>query len=142
MPVISNEEAKKIKEIIEENERLKKTLKKENLGSLSLRKLQGLAKIEIANLDKFYGPVEAYAVEFVKIVKRQMADNNTKILFFNWRYFQDYVTKRCLDKNGKNQIILKASFREKVRDYGFCFRLERYTGTISVKKCEPRKRTT
>jgi len=146
MPEISELEEKKIREIIAENKRLKEQLKnlrypisqEGNLLSIPLEKLTELAKLELKNLNFSYGPVEAYAVEFVKIANNQFKENRTKELFFNWEYFQDYVTDKCLKRDRKNNITLKKSFRSRCKKYGICFKIERKTGTITVKRCKRR----
>ena len=63
-----------------------------------------------------------------------------KIYWFNWRSFQEYVTEVCLTKK-HGKIILKKSFRERLRDYGIYTTIMRKRGVIKIWEDEPVKRT-
>ncbi|KKN36737.1 hypothetical protein LCGC14_0770430 [marine sediment metagenome] len=129
---------KKFKELLNEEKKRKEINELEEKGAL--KKLIERTKLKLFDLRSTYGPVEAYAVEFVKLMKKIFKEEKMKLFWFNWGEFKDYVTESCLMKKcGK--IFLKKSFRERLRDYGIYTQIMRKRGVIKIWESEPVKRT-
>ena len=128
LPYITKEEMEKFKELIEEKNKREETLNRvDYLATLSAR-VQNILEI-----NKTYGPIEAYVLVFVKFLKNDMKYHNTDTLYFSWSDMQKYLTDACLDINtGKK--ILKPSFRNNLRKRGFKTRISTKWNTIKVKK--------
>ena len=138
MPYITDKEAKKFKELIDADKKRKKI---DELGEkVFLHDLIERTKLTLLDLNKHYGPVEAYAVQFVKLIKKIFKEEKIAIYWFNWREFKEYVTEACLMKK-KDKIYLKKAFRERLRDYGIFTKIMRKRGVIKIWSDEPVKRT-
>jgi len=137
MPYITDKEYKKFKELIDEAK------KREEIDELKekvfLHDLIERTKLTLLDLNKHYGPVEVYAVQFVKLMKKIFKEEKIEIYWFNWRSFQEYVTEACLMKK-YGRIFLKKAFRERLRDYGIYTQILRKRGVIKVWAGEPVKR--
>jgi hypothetical protein len=137
IPEISEEEYKKFKELLEaqkKREEEKKVKKELFLEELSAR-TQALI-----DLNKTYGPVEAYAVTFAKFIENDFKVNKTNVLWFNWEELQNYLTDVCLmTRWGTGVIDMKRSFRRNLKDRGICFKIDRKYNTVKVYKCQKRK---
>lgn len=96
-------------------------------------------KLTLLDLNRHYGPVEVYAVQFVKLIRKIFEEEDMKIYWFNWREFQEYVTQACLMKK-RGRIFLKKAFRERLRDYGIYTQIMRKRGVIKIWEDEPVKR--
>ena len=138
MPYITDKEAKKFKELIDADKKRKKI---DELGEkVFLHDLIERTKLTLLDLNKHYGPVEAYAVQFVKLIKKIFKEEKIAIYWFNWREFKEYVTEACLMKK-QGKIYLKKAFRERLRDYGIYTLIMRKRGVIKIWAGEPVKRT-
>ena len=138
MPYISDNQLKKFKALLDEEKKRKKADELEE--KTALKKLIERTKLTLLDLNKHYGPVEVYAVEFVKLMKKIFKEEKMEIFWFNWREFKEYVTEVCLMKK-KGRFFLKKSFRERLRDYGIYTQIMRKRGVIKVWQDEPVKRT-
>ena len=137
MPYLTDREYKKFKELIDEDKKRKEI--DELKEKVFLHDLIERTKLTLLDLNKHYGPVEAYAVQFVKLMKNIFSEENIEIYWFNWQEFQEYVTKACLmEKYGR--IFLKKAFRERLRDYGIYTQIMRKRGVIKIWVGEPTKR--
>ena len=137
MPYLSDREYKKFKELLDEDKKRKEI--DELKEKVFLHDLIERTKLTLLDLNKHYGPVEAYAVQFVKLMKKIFSEENIEIYWFNWQEFQEYVTKACLmEKYGR--IFLKKAFRERLRDYGIYTQIMRKRGVIKIWAGEPTKR--
>lgn len=137
MPYLTDREYKKFKELIDEDKKRKEI--DELKEKVFLHDLIERTKLTLLDLNKHYGPVEAYAVQFVKLMKNIFSEENIEIYWFNWQEFQEYVTKACLmEKYGR--IFLKKAFRERLRDYGIYTQIMRKRGVIKIWAGEPTKR--
>lgn len=137
IPYITEEELKKFKELLAEQKKREEEDKKTK--SQQIKDLIGKFekfKVDYAN----YGTVEALANKFASYLKDYFSATNEEFIPFNWLEMQMYLTERCLRKNKKDQIDLKRSFRDNLRDYGFCILINRKYNTMRIKPCEPRKR--
>lgn len=139
MPYITDREYKKFQELIDEDNKRKKV--DELKDKLFLRDLIERTKLTLLDLRRGYGPVEAYAVQFVKLIKKIFKEEKIKVYWFNWREFKEYVTEACLTKNNYRNIVLKKAFRERLRDYGIYTQILRKRGVIRIWEDEPVKRT-
>lgn len=139
MPNITDKEYKKLKEAFEElHERKKMDELKEKVF---LSDLIERTKLTLLDLQKGRGPVEAYAIQFVKIMKKTFREEKINVFWFNWKDFKEYVTDACLTLNNIGNIVLKKAFRERCRDYGIYTKILRKRGVIKVWEGEPVKRT-
>ena len=138
MPYITDKEAKKFKELLDEDKNRKKM--DELAEKVFLNDLIERTKLTLLDLNKHYGPVEAYAVQFVKLIKKIFKEEKIAIYWFNWREFKEYVTEACLMKK-KGKVYLKKAFRERLRDYGIYTKIMRKRGVIKIWEGEPVKRT-
>ena len=138
MPYITDREYKKFQELIDEDNKRKKV--DELKDKLFLRDLIERTKLTLLDLRRGYGPVEAYAVQFVKLIKKIFKEEKIKVYWFNWREFKEYVTEACLTKNNYRNIVLKKAFRERLRDYGIYTQILRKRGVIRIWEDEPVKR--
>ena len=138
MPYVSDNQFKKFKELLNEEKKRKEINELEEKGAL--KKLIERTKLKLFDLRSNYGPVEAYAVEFVKLMKKIFKEEKMKLFWFNWGEFKDYVTESCLMKK-RGKIFLKKSFRERLRDYGIYTQIMRKRGVIKIWESEPVKRT-
>jgi len=138
MPYISDHQYKKFKELLAEEKKRKEIDELEEKGAL--KKLIERTKLTLFDLRSHYGPVEVYAVEFVKLMKKIFKEEKMEIYWFNWREFQEYVTEACLMKK-YGRIFLKKSFRERLRDYGIFTQIMRKRGVIKIWQGEPVKKT-
>ena len=138
MPYISDNQLKKFKELLAEEKKRKEIDELEEKGAL--QKLIERTKLTLFDLRSHYGPVEAYAVEFVKLMKKIFKEEKMEIYWFNWREFQEYVTEACLMKK-YGRIFLKKAFRERLRDYGIYTMIMRKRGVIKIWQSDPVKRT-
>ena len=138
MPYVSDNQFKKFKELLNEEKKRKEINELEEKGAL--KKLIERTKLKLFDLRSTYGPVEAYAVEFVKLMKKIFKEEKMKLFWFNWGEFKDYVTESCLMKK-RGKIFLKKSFRERLRDYGIYTQIMRKRGVIKIWESEPVKRT-
>jgi len=139
MPYITDREAKKFKELIEAEKERKKM--EEFKDKVFLHDLLERTKLTLLDLRKGRGPIEAYAIQFVKVMKKTFKQEKTNVFWFQWREFQEYVTDSCLTKNRHGNIVLKKAFRERCRDYGIFTQILKNTGVIKVWEGEPVKRT-
>ena len=138
MPYISEDQLKKFKELLNEKKR-RDDLDKMN-EKVFLHDLIERTKLTLLDLNRHYGPVEAYAIQFVKLIKKIFKEEKIEIYWFNWREFKEYVTEACLMKK-LGRIFLKKSFRERLRDYGIYTQIMRKRGVIKIWQDEPVKRT-
>ena len=138
MPYITDNQLKKFKELLNEKKR-RNELDKLN-EKIFLHDLIERTKLTLLDLNRHYGPVEVYAVQFVKLIKKIFEEEDMKIYWFNWREFQEYVTQACLMKK-RGRIFLKKAFRERLRDYGIYTQIMRKRGVIKIWQDEPVKRT-
>lgn len=137
MPYLTDREYKKFKELLDEDKKRKEI--DELKEKVFLHDLIERTKLTLLDLNKHYGPVEAYAVQFVKLMKNIFSEENIEIYWFNWQEFQEYITKACLmEKYGR--IFLKKAFRERLRDYGIYTQIMRKRGVIKIWAGEPTKR--
>ena len=132
MPEISDEEMKLFKELVvrenkrKENERVNKELFIEELSS----RTQALL-----DLNKSYGPVEAYAVTFAKFMTNDFKAHKCTELWFNWEEIQNYLTEVCLTVGRRGQMEIKKSFRNNLKDRGICMKIDRgYNTGFTFKK--------
>ena len=139
MPYITDKEAKKFKELLDEVKRREKM--DELAEKVFLSDLIERTKLTLLDLRKGRGPVEAYAIQFVKIMKKTFKEEKINIFWFNWKDFKEYVTTACLTLNNYGNIVLKKAFRERCRDYGIYTKILRKRGVIKVWEGEPVKRT-
>ncbi len=137
MPYISDNQLKKFKELLVEERKRKKA--DELRDKVFLHDLIERTKLTLLDLSKHYGPVEVYAVQFVKLIKKIFKEEKMEIYWFNWREFKEYVTEVCLTKK-RGKIFLKKSFRERLRDYGIYTQIMRKRGVIKIWQSEPVKR--
>lgn len=137
MPYISDNQYKKFKALLAEEKKRKEIDELEEKGAL--KKLIERTKLTLFDLRSHYGPVEAYAVEFVKLMKKIFKEEKMEIYWFNWREFQEYVTEACLMKK-YDRIFLKKAFRERLRDYGIFTQIMRKRGVIKIWQSDPVKR--
>ncbi len=128
---------KKFKELLKEKKR-RNELDKLN-EKIFLHDLIERTKLTLLDLNRHYGPVEVYAVQFVKLIRKIFEEEDMKIYWFNWREFQEYVTQACLMKK-RGRIFLKKAFRERLRDYGIYTQIMRKRGVIKIWEDEPVKR--
>jgi len=138
MPYLTKEEYKKFQELIDEEKKRKQV--DELKDKLFLHDLIERTKLTLLDLSRGYGPIEAYAVQFVKMIKKIFKEEKMKIYWFNWREFKEYVTEACLTKNKHHNIVLKKAFRERLRDYGIYTQILRKRGVIKIWEGEPVKR--
>ena len=137
MPEITDEEMLKFKELIDkenrriEDEKINKQFFIEQLTE----------KVDILlDLNKSYGPIEAYALTFTKFINNDFIANKTDILWFNWFEIQRYLTDRCLEKDALGRTRLKKSFREHLLYRGIKTNINRKYNTFKVSKCQPKKK--
>jgi len=138
MPYITDNEYKKFQELIEEakeREKMDELAEKVFLDDLLER-----TKLTLLDLRKGRGPIEAYAIQFVKVMKKTFKQEKINVFWFNWQEFMDYVTDVCLTINRHGNIVLKKAFRERCRDYGIFTQILRKRGVIKVWEGEPVKR--
>jgi len=138
MPYITDEEYEKFKELIEEAKERKKM--DELAEKVILSDLIERTKLKLLDLRKGRGPVEAYAIQFVKVMKETFKQEKINVFWFSWREFKEYVTSACLTTNQHGNIVLKKAFRERCRDYGIFTQILRKRGVIKVWEGEPVKR--
>ncbi len=138
MPYITDDEAKKFKELLEEEKRIQKY--DELADKVFLHDLLERTRLTLLDLRKGRGPVEAYAIQFVKIMRKTFKDEKINVFWFDWQAFKEYVTDACLTINMHKNIVLKSSFRERCRDYGIFTQILRKRGVIKVWSGEPVKR--
>lgn len=138
MPYLTDKEFKKFQELLKESKERKEMDELEE--KVYLHDLIERTKLTLIDLRKGYGPVEVYAVQFVKIIRGIFKKEKIKIIWFSWRDFMEYVTDACLMKNRHGNIVLKKAFREKLRDYGIFTQILRKRGVIKVWQDEPVKR--
>lgn len=138
MPYITDSEAKKFKELIEEDKERKKM--EELRDKVFLHDLLERTKLTLLDLRKGRGPIEAYAIQFVKIMKKTFKEEKINVFWFNWQEFMEYVTDVCLTRNRHGNIVLKKAFRERCRDYGIFTQILKNRGVIKVWSGEPVKR--
>ena len=138
MPEITDEEYKKFKELLdkekrrEEEEKLRKEFFIEQLSE----------KVDmLLDLNKTYGPVEAYALTFYKFLVNDFKAHKTNVLWFSWSEIQRYLTERCLEKDHLGRQRLKKSFRDKLLERGIKCQINRKYNTFKVSKCQPKKKT-
>jgi len=135
MPVeITDDEYKKFKELIdkenrrEDEEKLRKEFFIEELSQ----------KVDmLLDLNKSYGPIEAYALTFTKFIHNDFKAHKTDVLWFNWSQIKKYLTDKCLEDDYK----LKKSFREHLLYRGIKTNINRKYNTFKVSKCQPKKKT-
>ena len=133
MPEITEKEMELFKELVNrENQRRKDERVKKELfiEELSVR-TQALL-----DLNKSYGPVEAYAVTFAKFMTNDFKAHKCDELWFNWEEIQNYLTDVCLIIGYKGQTQLKQSFRDNLKNRGICMRIDREYNTVKIFKCE------
>ena len=133
MPVeITDNEYKKFKELLDnEREREKQEeYKKEFFIEQLTEKVDMLL-----DLNKTYGPMEAYALTFTRFINNDFKAHKTDVLWFNWSEIQKYLTDRCLeiDKKGKK------SFREHLHERGIKTNINRKYNTFKISKVSPKK---
>lgn len=135
MPEITEEEYKKFQELMKREKQREMGKKVER--ELYLQKLKEQSE-RLLDLNRSYGPIQAYAVTFCKTMNKFRKANNSDIFWFNWEEFKRYVTKRCLVmKRGK--VRLKQGFRTYCAERGWRFRISFDYNSIRVEKCEPKK---
>jgi len=137
MPYIPENQMRKFKKLLAEEKERKKITELEEKGAL--QKLIDRTKLKLYDLRSTYGPVEVYAIEFVKLMNKIFKEEKIEIFWFNWGEFTDYITEACLMKK-KGKIFLKKAFRERLRDYGIFTKIMRKRGVIKIWKAEPVKR--
>lgn len=137
MPEITEEEYKKFKELLdkekkrEEEEKLRKEFFIEQLSE----------KVDmLLDLNKTYGPIEAYALTFYKFLQNDFKAHKTDTLWFSWSEIQRYLTDRCLEKDHLGRKRLKKSFRDKLLERGIKCQIDRKYNTFKVTTCPPKKR--
>ncbi|MHA1408781.1 MAG: hypothetical protein ACTSQY_00435 [Candidatus Odinarchaeia archaeon] len=137
MPEITEEEMKKFKELIEKEKRWRKI--EEAKKTFSIKELSKKVDL-LLDLNKSYGPMEAYALTFANFLKNDFRKNKTNVLWFSWSEMQRYLTDVCLefDKNGNK--TLKKSFRERLKERGFRMKINRRWNTLEIRKTKPSKR--
>jgi hypothetical protein len=136
MPDITEEEMILFKELVSrENQRRKDELVKKELF---LEELSSRTKA-LLDLNKSYGPVEAYAVTFAKFMNNDFKAHKCDELWFNWQEIQNYLTDVCLVRGYKGQLTPKPQFRNNLKDRGICMRIDREYNTVKIFKCEKRK---
>lgn len=138
MPYITDKEAKKFKELLDEEKKRKKNA--ELADKVFLSDLLERTRLTLLDLRKGRGPVEAYAIQFVKVMFKTFKQEKINVFWFNWKEFKEYVTDACLTLNKNGNIVLKKAFRERCRDYGIFTQILRKRGVIKVWKGEPVKR--
>lgn len=138
MPYLSENQLKKFNELLKEEKERKKA--DELRDELFLHDLIERTKLTLLDLSSHYGPVESYAVQFVKLMKKIFSEEKIEIYWFQWREFQKYVTEVCLTKRD-GKVILKKSFRERLRDYGIFTQIMRKRGVIKIWQGKPVQRT-
>jgi len=138
MPVeISDEEYKKFKELLDGEKRREEEKKLEKEFFIE----QLSEKVDILlDLNKSYGPIEAYALTFTKFITNDFKAHKTDVLWFNWSEIQKYLTERCLENDKFGRKALKKSFREHLLDRGIKTFINRKYNTFKVSKCRPRKK--
>ncbi len=138
MPEITEVEMKKFKELLDKEKEEKNHLvmsREIYLDQLSQR------VDALIDLNKTYGPMQAYALTFSKFILNDFEAHKTDTLFFSWSEIQKYLTERCLAKDYKGRIALKKDFRERLKERGIATRINRKWNTFKVFKCLPKKRT-
>ncbi len=139
MPYISENQLKKFEELLTEEKERKKA---NELGDkVFLHNLLERTRLTLLDLRKGRGPVEAYAIQFVKVMKKTFRDEKINVFWFDWQAFMEYVTDACLTLNVNGTIVLKNAFRERCRDYGIFTKILKKRGVIKVWSGEPVKRT-
>ena len=137
MPEITDEEMKKFKELIEKDKQREKEDKVRK--EIYIDKLSENVDI-LLDLNKSYGPIEAYALTFANFLKNDFKAHETDVLWFSWSEIQRYVTEKCLERDQKGNLMLNNSFRQHLLSRGFKTRVNRQYDTFKVEKCQPRKR--
>lgn len=134
---ISDDEYKKFKELLdnekkrEEQNKVKKEFFIEQLSE----------KVDmLLDLNKTYGPVEAYALTFTRFLTNDFKAHGVDVLWFNWSEIQKYLTNKCLEHDNKGRKMLKKSFREHLLNRGIKTKINRKYNTFKVSKCQPRKK--
>lgn len=94
----------------------------------------------LLDLNKSYGPIEAYAITFAKFLENDFKAQKTDVLWFNLEELQNYLTDVCLKVNEKGEKDIKTSFRRNLKDRGICMLINRQYNTVKIFKCEKRKR--
>lgn len=124
MPYISDEEFDRFKELMEkERQRLEN---REQYVTKIREKVERWSE-EFTK----YTSIEAYAVVFVKNIKRVLRHNKTKVMWFSWKRLRRYMTDSVVNYNGE-QANIKKSFRAHCREYGVHFRLNRKWDTVRI----------
>lgn len=136
MPEISKEEMELFKELVAREKQRKKT--EEVDKGLFLEELSSRTKA-LLDLNKSYGPVEAYTVTFAKFIFNDFKAHSCDELWFNWEEIQNYLTDVCLVRGYKGQTQPKQSFRNSLKDRGICMKIDREYNTVKIFKCEKRK---
>lgn len=139
MPYITEREYKKFKELLDEKKKRDEFDKLKD--KIFIKDLIERTKLTLLDLNRHYGPVEAYSVQFVKLMKKIFKEEKIEIFWFNWKEFKEYVTDVCLTINQHGNIVLKKAFRERLRDYGIYTMIMRKRGVIKIWQDEPVKRT-
>lgn len=139
MPYITDKEAKKFKELLDKEKEMQKM--DELTEKVFLHNLLERTRLTLLDLRKGRGPVEAYAIQFIKIMFKTFKEEKINVFWFNWKEFKEYVTDSCLTLNRHGNIVLKKAFRERCRDYGIFTKILRKRGVIKVWSGEPVKRT-
>jgi hypothetical protein len=132
MPYISDDDYKRYMEIIKNREKKEEENKEKYINTL-------ISKFESFKKEyRGYGTIEAMALKFSKFLDDYFEETNEPFLPLNWLEMQKYLTDKCLTTiNGK--VCIKRSFRNNLRDYGYCIYLNRKYNTMRIKKCVPRK---
>lgn len=136
-PEISEEEFLKFKELLDkekEREKTEKIRKEIYIDQLS-KKVDALL-----DLNKSYGPIEAYALTFYKFLVNDFKAHKTDTLWFSWTEIQRYLTNVCMEKDPFGRTRLSKAFREHLLDRGIKTNINRKYNTFKVSKCQPRKR--
>lgn len=136
MPEITKEEMAKFKELLDKENQIRKdeALDKGFFLEQLTQKVD-----ELIDLNKTYGPVEAYAVTFCKFLRNDFKAHKTDTLHFKWSEIKRYLTNRCLAKDERGNLRLRKRFRTHLLNRGYKTRINRRWDTFQVKKTKPRK---
>lgn len=133
---ITKEEQKKFKELLDKE---KRDIEKQKFDKEFFIEQLSERVDNLLDLNKSYGPIEAYSVTFSKFLTNDFKAHETDTLHFKWSEIKRYLTSRCLARD-KGGWRLKKVFREHLLDRGFKTRINRRWDTFQVKKTSPRKR--
>lgn len=128
----------KFKELLdkERQERKREEIKKE----IFIKDLRSRVD-DLLDLNKTYGPVEAYALTFAKFLKDEFMAHDTDVLWFQWGEMQRYLTDICMEIGPKGVTQLKRLFKKHLLNRGYSTRISRKYDTFRVGKIKPRKST-